>query len=146
MTAKCHMPNVDPNFALILEQLCERPAMFIGCNTIFGVSTYLAGYCDAHERANVGSDPMRGFFRWIEMRFVVSSPAWHWTRILLHEYGTEAHCIAALPKLYSEFKADLATHGLDWIHSELHRRLVERYGQTFGSPDNTKTDTNLDLR
>ena len=146
MTARYQMPDANPDFSAMLEQLCERPAMFIGCNTIFGVSTYLAGYCDAHERAIAGSDPMRGFLRWIEMRFVISSPAWHWTRILLHEYGTDAHCIAALPTLYSDFKADIEDHGLDWVHSERNRRLVKRYGQAFGSPDETKTDANLDLR
>lgn len=52
---------------------------------------------------------------WIELRFGISHPAWHWTSILLHVYGSDAAAIEAVPNLFAEFEAEREQGGVDGI-------------------------------
>jgi len=128
-------------FRKLLDSICARPAMYVGRNSFVDVSHYLAGYCHGLDDANSGLKPLDGLLRWVEMRFVIFSPAWHWTRILLHNYGDDAACFKAFPELYDEFIADRERLGVSGIESELKRRLIERYGTDYGYPEDTHTTT-----
>jgi hypothetical protein len=72
--------------------------------------------------------------RWVELRFEIHHPAWHWTRILIHAYGTDALAIAALPTLFRAYLADLATFGVDGIEAKLRATLIARDGREWHEP------------
>ena len=77
--------------------------MYVGRMSLRAASHYLHGYDHALEDAGCAPRPLEEWMRWVELRFLISHPAWHWTRILLHEYGTEEAAFAALPTLYRVF-------------------------------------------
>ncbi len=77
---------------------------------------------------------MDGFQTWIEMRFVIKAPDWHWPQIILHEYRNDQSCFDALPDLYGEFLRDQAQMGDAEIEAEALRRLNEKYGRDWGHP------------
>jgi hypothetical protein len=77
--------------------------------------------------------------RWVEARFFISHPAWHWTRILLHIYGSVRAALEALPQLYEEFLAQRAALGVEGIEGEHRRRLVPEHGQDWYEPPATGT-------
>ncbi len=126
-------------FRELLTSLCARPAMYVGRCSFVDASHYLAGYCHALDDKDVTPNPLDGLIRWTEMRFEIRSPAWHWTRILLHNYGDDASCFAAFPALYDEFISDRDRLGVSGIKSEATQRITARYGQAWGYPESTHT-------
>ncbi len=97
------------------------------------------GYCDACERLGCSQTPLDGWGQWVQLRFLISHPAWHWTRILLHVYGSDLASIEALPILHREFLAVRVSLGIEGIFPELRRRLVFEYGQDWHQPSETNT-------
>lgn len=95
----------------------------MGTNSLAAVSHYLDGY--AHASAD--HELLEGWRIWVELRFGICHPAWHWTRILLHAYGSDGPALAALPQLYDEFVAERQRDGLESI--------VERWESKFGGLD-----------
>jgi hypothetical protein len=71
---------------------------------------------------------MMGWQRWIEKRFLIQHPAWHWSRILVHEYGSDEAALEAMPGLYSEFEREYAEIGIEGIEAWLEQRFREKYG------------------
>jgi hypothetical protein len=131
-------------FRELLVAICRRPAMYVGRNSLVDVSIYLSGYFDGLSAAGSSVSPMDGFMRWTEMRFGIFHSAWHWTRILLHEFGSDQACFEVLPTLYDEFVLDRERLGLDGIERETKRRLQERHGQDWWEPESTTTKPNYD--
>jgi hypothetical protein len=127
------------DFKRLLTNICDRPGMYVGRPSLADVSLYLAGICHGLRLADVKFRPFDGFMQWIEMRFCISHPAWHWTRILEHVYGSDLACLQALPSLYDEFVTDREHVGIEGIKAETERRLWEKYGQNYGEPAETKT-------
>jgi hypothetical protein len=112
--------------------------LYVGKTSLRAVSDYLAGYADAV--ADLGHfHPQNGWLRWVEMKFLISHSAWHWTRILVHIYGSDRAALNALPGLHAEFRAFVAEHGTDFIDREHHRRFVAEYGETWHEPKETST-------
>ena len=122
----------------LLESISKRPGMYISSASIESVSDYLAGYCQGQIAAGE-ANPFSGWFRWVEMRFCISHPAWHWTRILLHNYGSDQASIEALSKLYLEFKNDQERLEKRGMEDERKRRLIAKYGKEIGCPSKTST-------
>ena len=108
--------------------------MFVGGTKLWDVAIYLAGVEDGIARGNPGVSVARSWNRWIEGRFLVSSPAWHWSRILAHTFGSDQAALAALPGLYEAFFADLDSLGADGIEERATKLLVDKYGECFHEP------------
>lgn len=128
-------------FRELLVSICQRPPMYVGRRSLRDVCNYLDGYIHGVEAAGSASKAhaWRGFQRWAEMRFGIFHTAWHWTRILLHEFGSDRACFEALPSLYDEFIADLERLGIDGIEAETKRRLQQEHGQHYWEPQSTTT-------
>ena len=112
--------------------------MYVGRVSLTDIAHFLLGYRLGLTSAGL-PDPMDNFERWIEMRFRISDSAWHWTRILLHVYGSDAAALEALPSLYDEFIVELERIGFGGIEDEFTRRCVEKYGKSRGAPSETAT-------
>lgn len=93
----------------------------MGSNSLKSVGHYLAGYSDALEN----QDCLAGWRQWIELRFGICHPAWHWTRILLHSYGSDAAALAALPYLFTEFDSERQQGGFQQILANWEGRFGE---------------------
>jgi hypothetical protein len=128
-----------PNFEALLQSIAKRPAMYVGKCSIRAVSHYLEGYCHALGDAGYAETPLDGWGRWIESRFLIAHPAWHWTRILLHIYGSDLAAIEALPQLHHEFLARRATLGIEGIEHDHKRRFLAEHGQDWYEPSATRT-------
>lgn len=127
------------DFDALLRSISKRPAMYVGKCSIRAISAYLDGY--NHALGDVGRDepPLSGWGCWVESRFLISHPAWHWTRILLHVHGDDRAAIEALPELHREFLARRADIGVEGIEEERGRRIFAEYGREWGEPSETST-------
>jgi hypothetical protein len=128
-----------PDFESLLRSIASRPAMYVGRCSLRAVSAYLDGYDHASGDLGQPELPLSGWGHWVESRFLISHPAWHWTRILLHAYGTDRAAIEALPQLYQEFLARRAAIGVEGIVDEHGRRFIAEYGQDWHEPAETST-------
>jgi hypothetical protein len=113
--------------------------MYVGRCSVRAVSHYLDGYCHALGDVGKTESPLDGWGRWVESRFLISHPAWHWTRILLHTYGSDQAALEALPQLYEEFLACRAALGVEGIQGEHERLLIAKYGRSCYEPTVTNT-------
>jgi hypothetical protein len=129
------------DFQTLLDSIAKRPALYVGNCSIRAVSNYLHGYCQAMSDLGHNEKPLVGWMRWIELRFQISSPAWHWTRILLHNYGSHRAAVEALPELHREFLAERALIGVEGFEAALDRRLIEELGGSWHEPSDTTTTT-----
>ena len=127
------------DFESLLQSIAGRPAMYVGRCSLRAVSAYLDGYNHASGDLGRGELPLSGWGHWVEWHFLISHPAWHWTRILLHAYRTDRAAIEALPQLYQEFLARRAAIGVEGIVDEHRRRFIAEYGQDWHEPAETST-------
>jgi hypothetical protein len=127
------------DFVALLDEIAKRPAMYVGECRLRSVGVYLAGYDHAIGDLGQADTPLAGWGRWVESRFLISHPDWHWTRILLHVYGSERIAIEALPELYREFLSARESHGIEGIEAEHHRRLTAEHGRDWYEPNVTGT-------
>ncbi len=128
-----------PGFETLLESIAARPGMFVGKCSLRAVSDYLHGYDRALGDLGHSETPLGGWVRWVESRFLISHPAWHWTRILLHVYSSDRAAIEALPQLHREFLEQRALLGVQGIEDELERRLIAQFGEPWFEPSTTTT-------
>ena len=128
-----------PDFQALLDSIAKRPAMYVGRCSIRAVRHYLDGYCHALRDLGHTETPLDGWMRWVELRFLISHPAWAWERILLHVYGSDSAAIEALPGLHREFLADRALMGVGGIEAAQEQRLIEEYGEPWYEPPATNT-------
>ena len=128
-----------PDFQALLHSIAKRPAMCVGRCSIRDVGHYLDGYCHALSDQGHAETPLVGWMRWVELQFLISHPAWHWTRILLHIYGDDRAAIEALPELHRQFLAERTLIGVDGIEAALDRRLIQVHGEPWYEPAATNT-------
>ena len=134
--------QAEDDLAILLREICGKPGMFLGRVSLPALSHFLNGYATALGRIGICEDVMSGWQRWIEFEFLISHTAWHWTRILRHEYGTESAAFDAIPNLFDRFLAVRREQGGDWIEEELSRRMQETHGNLYYCPDKTETPDN----
>lgn len=127
-------------FDEVVARVVARPGLYVGRCSLRAVSTYLDGYTHAMHEHGLG-EPLAGWGLWVYRRFMIWHPAWHWTRILLHEYGTDREALAALPSLYKEFTAERDAMNLDDLLVDLRQRLFAKHGQDWYEPETTHTTT-----
>jgi hypothetical protein len=130
-------------FESLLESIAKRPEMWVGECSVRAVRNYLEGYCHASAALCDTETPLDGWGFWLESRFLISHPAWGWTRILLHAYGSDRAAIEAIPQLHREFLAQRAALGVEGIYCERTRRLIAEYGQDWGEPLVTNTTSDV---
>jgi hypothetical protein len=128
-----------PDFLSLIDSIAQRPGMYVGRCSLHLISAYLDGYDHALKELGHDVTPLDGWMRWVELRFLISHPGWHWTRILEHVCGGDRPAIDALPSLYREFLACRAALGVEGIEAELDRRLVAEYGRGWHEPPETAT-------
>jgi len=131
-----------PDLVALLHAIAKRPAMYVLPCNLRSVGNYVDGYDRALREVGHADTPLEGWMRWAECRFLISHPAWHWTRILLHVYGSDRAAIEALPHLYEEFVARRSAIGVEGIAAEHGRRLIAEHGRDWYEPD--ATDTTVD--
>lgn len=129
---------MEEKFEELLESMVKRPGMYFSTNSLINFSIYLDGYCSGLVSAGK-PDPLSAWWLWVQMKFCIRHSAWHWTRILLHTFGSEQACIDKLVELYLEYKRDFERLGWQGIEDEQMRRLVERYGKEVGCPSESNT-------
>jgi hypothetical protein len=126
------------DFETLLARIAQRPGMYVGVCSLPAVSCYLDGYC--HAMMDAGKeDPMIGFSRWIDLRYQIFHAAWHWTRILLHEFGSDEAALAQLPGLFREFSEQGGPQRAGEFSAELRRQLVAKFGRDYHEPETTAT-------
>src|SRR5262245_38569279 len=130
---------VRDNFIGLIEAISERPALFVGNCSIKRVSHYLNGYTHALRDLGYTETLLDGWREWVELKFMICSSAWHWTRILLHNYGSEESAIQVLPTLMAEYFEKLDAIGLERIQAEHDEALRNDNGITYSVPSETIT-------
>ena len=129
-------------FRTLLDDITKRPGLYVGSSSIKAVSDYLDGYEHAMiDNGTCGEEdrPLYGWMRWVELRFLISSSAWDWTRILLHVYGSDQAALDALPALYDRFLQQRASIGVHGIETERDQRFMAEYGEDWHVPADTIT-------
>jgi hypothetical protein len=126
----------------MLTAVAAKPALYVGKTSLGAVANFIAGY--GHALSDLGQpNPHAVWNRWVELKFLISHPAWHWTRILLHIYGNDRAALDALPTLHAEFRAFVGKYGADDIDAEHYRRFVAAYGTQSHEPKETRTSPSL---
>ena len=132
---------MEDAFRDLLISACERPAMYVGRNSLWDLVHYFAGYCHGAMDAGVILHFESRFQCWIEGRFGISHCAWNWVRILQHEYGDDLKAIKALPALYDEFRTETEGMSKSQLWKMMQERIIEKRGTDHWSPDDAETWT-----
>ncbi len=104
----------------LVQSISARPVMWVGSARLRDVALFLDGFCQGIESAT-GVRPLLGWHTWIETRYLISHPAWHWTAILRHAHGSDSAALAALPSLVAAFESETrgcSTQLLDQRHRD----------------------------
>ena len=128
---------MDNKFIEFINNISKRPAMYVGKINIHDVAHFINGYI--YGRVDAGNPIfIRQWPRWVELKYMISSPAWNWSRILLHEHGSDMAAIEALPALFQEFfeNCPKTREELDKLHSDAFNK---KYGTFSYSPEKTHT-------
>ncbi|MGL4550691.1 MAG: hypothetical protein ACRC33_05850 [Gemmataceae bacterium] len=127
------------DFGGLLADIARRPGVYVGHFSLWAVANFLDGYCLAMQHMGQ-PDPLCGWMRWVESRSGICNPAWHWTRILEHEFGSETDALAAIPALFAEYEAEYHLLGLDGILAR-HALVFAgpQGGMVFREPETTAT-------
>jgi hypothetical protein len=131
--------RAKPDFAMLIDSIARRPAMYVGNTSLRSIGHYLAGYCHALDEAAISTTTFRGFTIWLSERFLIFHSAWHWTRILLHTYQTDEAAIEALPDLFAEYLRTKDGKSLHQLEVDRDKALVTAYGIEWGAPEDTHT-------
>jgi hypothetical protein len=87
-----------------LSRVCAKPTLYVGYNDIRLVRAYFIGL----SYSEIFDDSFNGLQKWIETRYGISHPGWHWPRILVHSTGSHFSAIKLLPSLFDDYLADIA--------------------------------------
>ena len=129
---------MDAALGRLIRDIVRRPGMYTGRRRLSVVVDYLSGYC--HGLSDCGKAlKFYDWQRWVEYRFGVFHPGWHWSRILHHFYETEEKALDELPELYQEFLQQAAVMTAEQMESKLRAALRERHGQDWYEPPETHT-------
>ena len=118
----------------LLQAICERPAMFVGDGRLRHVAMFLDGFTEALSLSGAPC-PMAAWRPWIELRYGISDPAWHWTGILIHAFGSDTAALHAIPSLFSEYRKALVAVGVDEIERAHAVRFPRGVEQPRHAPD-----------
>ncbi|MFT3766701.1 MAG: hypothetical protein QM820_14480 [Minicystis sp.] len=107
----------------LIDSLSKRPGMWVGSSSLADIGHFLNGFRHAVSLMGL-PDPLDAWTRWVELRFGVFSPAWHWTRILVHVFGSDEAAIAALPELCRSYLHDRDELGSKGIEAKLWQQAT----------------------
>ena len=124
------------NYLNLLVSISKRPGMYVVNPTIYKISILLMGYNIA-KKDTIENIPI-DWQRWIEYKYKIFHPAWHWSRILLHYLENDQNAILALPNLYKEYINEGSPTSKE-LEKLCRDKLIKLYGQDFYAPTTTKT-------
>ncbi len=130
--------DVLTKFETHLAAVVERPGLYVGKPLLRLVSYHLDGYCTALN--DLGHEYfLGGFGYYLSLKFLISHPAWHWSRILVHVYGNDRQAMLALPGLFRDFRNELKAKTTDAIYEQVRAALLAKYGRDWHEPETTHT-------
>lgn len=122
-------------FLTMLEQICERPCLFVLKPDVTLVASFLDGYAMSREE-----DPQvsqwRNFQWWVQGKLLINDPSWHWTRILLDALGSHERSIAEIPGLFRELLEKNPQDVALWMEEQ----LMNHRGSALYSPGTEEKD------
>jgi hypothetical protein len=99
------------NFYDVLQTIRQRPALYIGQNSIFSLQAFLDGYYFARRDLNIAltdqEEEFQTFLQWIRQKFNVETGQL-WTSLVLSHSIDERDAVAQFFQLFDEFKATCA--------------------------------------
>jgi hypothetical protein len=107
-------------FHLLLNEVCKRPAMYVGHRDFYQVATFLRGYdCALELRPDLKDTGLSGFRDWqaVKLDSCVKSG---WEEIIPRE-DTGADKFRALRQLFAVFALDREARGLRAIRAEFEQ-------------------------
>ena len=120
-------------FDEMIASISLRPGMWVGTGRLRDVAIFIEGYCSGLASI-AGESPLAGWRDWIETRYLISHPAWHWTSILRHIYGSDSAALAALPDLFAQYKSETKGCSPDLLAERHQQAFLRAYGVGFHSP------------
>ena len=111
----------DQSFRELLNNVCKRPAMFVGRSDFDLAATFLHGYDWALRNLSpdVRNSGLSGFREWLAVR-LDSCVRSDWSEIIRRE-DTGPDKFEALARLYEEFWQDRKEWGLEAILADFER-------------------------
>ena len=97
----------------ILEAVCERPGLYVGCFDMRAVRAYLVGFAHAMCPDELDHYPFGGFLSWLEVEHDICHAGWGWDRILVHAAGSHRAAIASLPERFAAYRQAVAAGTFD---------------------------------
>jgi hypothetical protein len=115
------------HFMAVVDQICKRPGMFTGTESLRGVANYLDGL-DHGLALATGEKLLRhmDWYRWLEGEYVQGLQGQQWPDFLSERFGSDKAALESLPRLYRAFFADLDSIGEAGIHDRASRRILAR--------------------
>jgi hypothetical protein len=93
------------NSSELLDNMLERPTLYVGHESIIKIKAFIDGYEYAHENAS-RDKTYDEFQRWVAQYFNVKS-AHDWASIILFMALSEKRAFELTKELWAEFKADI---------------------------------------
>jgi hypothetical protein len=125
------MPTVEEHLLKVVDQVCARPGLYVGCQDFYAVTKYLDGYIRGlMEFGGLRRDPFGWFLPVLEHRHGFSNSGWGWQRHFFHDMKSDLRAIQELPGLLREVTAIPAS------------RIEEIYGTrppNYHPPDSPQT-------
>ncbi|WMS86590.1 hypothetical protein [Pleionea litopenaei] len=87
-----------------LKFVKKRPGMYLRAESIYELATFIAGYEVALRMNFEYPNPDNiSFMNWVEEKYEICNPAWHWSRILHHVAGTEVEALHLFFTIWPEY-------------------------------------------
>ena len=131
---KNHTPQSLDQLIELLDLICSRPGMYVGRPDLSAVAHYVCGYTHAlwlehPSRASIWTD----FSRWIQGTFLIRHPGWHWTQILLYQYGSDVEALQKVPLLFRAYLKEVGE--IEDLNQWAEQRIFNARGTSCWAPD-----------
>jgi hypothetical protein len=135
------MSDAQNRFLDLLKQVCLRPGLYTGSRSYAALAHWIGGL-DMGWRIGEGESPLRlgDFSNWLSLRSMIYGPAWNWSKLILHEAGSEERAMELLPILYESFFQDASAQTSDGLYEGLQAALIERFGVPHHQPETRVTE------
>jgi len=123
--------TANSSYLDLLNNIANRPAMWVGNTDFFKVATFLDGYDFAIGKTlgDLTLAPGHYFVMWLKTNFLIEHPAWGWQRIVYHLAGhNHSTAISRLPILFNMYLTainQMSTKTLEQTYSNLDQDLEQ---------------------
>lgn len=124
-------------FRETLGSICVRPGMFVKECDVKAVACFLDGLSMGLNSGGQENTGWEIFQSWVQGKFGISHPAWHWTDILLHETGSHKEALGIVAGVYDELVEFLKSHSSDEVDQWSAAQVSARRGNKLFAPTET---------